>query len=129
VRVHLKVDTGMHRVGARPEQIVPLVQALLAHPELRWEGLWTHLARADEPAVATTVLQLALLDDVVLALERAGYPPPIVHAANSARGWRGARPPAGTWCAPASRSTGSRRAWSWPGCVASWSRPSRCAPG
>jgi alanine racemase len=29
VRVHLKVDTGMHRVGARPEQIVPLVQALL----------------------------------------------------------------------------------------------------
>ena len=86
MRVHLKVDTGMHRVGARPEQIVPLVQALLAHPELRWEGLWTHLARADEPADPTTVLQLALLDDVVLALERAGYPPPIVHAANSAAG-------------------------------------------
>ena len=47
VRVHLKVDTGMHRVGARPEQLVPLVHVLLAHPELRWEGLWTHLARAD----------------------------------------------------------------------------------
>ena len=74
VRVHLKVDTGMHRVGARPEQLVPLVQALLAHPELRWEGLWTHLARADEPADPTTVLQLGLLDDVVLALERGGLP-------------------------------------------------------
>jgi len=86
VRVHLKVDTGMHRVGARPEQLVPLVHVLLAHPELRWEGLWTHLARADEPADPTTVLQLALLDDVVLALERAGYPPPMVHAANSAAG-------------------------------------------
>ena len=66
VRVHLKVDTGMHRVGARPEQLAPLVQELLAHPELRWEGLWTHLARADEPADPTTVLQLGLLDDVVL---------------------------------------------------------------
>ena len=129
VRVHLKVDTGMHRVGARPEQIVPLVQALLAHPELRWEGLWTHLARADEPAVPTTVLQLALLDDVVLALERAGYPPPWSTPPTPPPGWRGDRPPAGTWCEPASRSTGSRRAWSWPGCVASWSRPSRCAPG
>jgi alanine racemase len=86
VRVHLKVDTGMHRVGAPPEQMVPLVQELLAHPELRWEGLWTHLARADEPADPTTVLQLGLLDDVVAALEGAGYPPPMVHAANSAAG-------------------------------------------
>jgi alanine racemase len=86
VRVHLKVDTGMHRVGARPEQMVPLVQQLLAQPELRWEGLWTHLARADELIDPTTVLQLGLLDDVVLALQRAGYPPPVVHAANSAAG-------------------------------------------
>ena len=42
--------------------------------------------------------------------ERAGYPPPLVHAANSAAGPGVARPPAATWCGPASRSTGSRRA-------------------
>jgi alanine racemase len=84
VRVHLKVDTGMHRVGARPFEVVPLVHALLAHPQLHWEGLWTHLARADEVHDPTTVSQLAVLDEVVAALEGAGYPPPLVHAANSA---------------------------------------------
>jgi alanine racemase len=84
VRVHLKVDTGMHRVGARTEELVPLVQALLARPELRWEGLWTHLARADETRVSTTVIQLARLDAAIAVLQEAGYPPPLVHAANSA---------------------------------------------
>ena len=42
---HIKVDTGMHRVGARTDEPVPLVQALLARPELRWGGLWTHRGR------------------------------------------------------------------------------------
>ena len=84
VRVHVKVDTGMHRVGAPPSAVVPLVQALVGHPELRWEGLWTHLARADEVHDPTTVTQLALLDEAAAALKAAGYPPPIVHAANSA---------------------------------------------
>ena len=84
VRVHVKVDTGMHRVGSPPAAVVPLVQALMGHPELRWEGLWTHLARADEVHDPTTVTQLAILDEAVAALEAAGYPPPIVHAANSA---------------------------------------------
>ncbi|HEY8093875.1 MAG TPA: alanine racemase [Acidimicrobiales bacterium] len=84
VRVHVKVDTGMHRVGAPPSEVVPLVQALVAHPELRWDGLWTHLARADEVHDPMTVTQLAMLDEAATALETAGYPPPIVHAANSA---------------------------------------------
>ncbi len=93
VRVHLKVDTGMHRVGARTDELVPLVQALLARPELRWEGLWTHLARADETRVSTTVTQLARLDAAIGVMQEAGYPPPLVHAANSA-GALGAGPAA-----------------------------------
>jgi alanine racemase len=84
VRVHVKVDTGMHRVGARTDELVPLVQALLARPELRWEGLWTHLARADETRMSTTVIQLSRLDAAIAVLREAGYPPPLVHAANSA---------------------------------------------
>jgi alanine racemase len=93
IGVHLKVDTGMHRVGAAPEEIVPLAQRLLTHPELHWAGLWTHLARADEPDVPTTDRQLALLDDVLDQLEAAGLTPPLVHAANSAAGlaWPAAR--------------------------------------
>ena len=68
----------------RTDELVPLVQALLARPELRWEGLWTHLARADETRVSTTVTQLARLDAAIGVLQEAGYPPPLVHAANSA---------------------------------------------
>ena len=84
IRVHLKVDTGMHRVGSPPGGLIALVGALQSHPELRWEGLWTHLARADEPHDPTTVTQLGRLDDAVATLVAAGFPPPLVHAANSA---------------------------------------------
>ena len=75
-----------HAPGAArgTDELVPLVQALLARPELRWEGLWTHLARADETRVSTTVTQLARLDAAIGVLQEAGYPPPLVHAANSA---------------------------------------------
>src|SRR5207249_12123272 len=44
VAVHLKVDTGMHRVGALPEDAVAVADAI--RPPLRLEGVWTHLAVA-----------------------------------------------------------------------------------
>ena len=86
VPVHLKVDTGMHRVGARPEELVELARHVVARPELRWAGLWTQLARTDEPGEPATLVQLARLDRTVQALVDAGHPPPLVHAANSAGG-------------------------------------------
>ena len=73
---------------------------------------WPEPTRSTTP---TTVTQLALLDEaVVAALEAAGYPPPIVHAANSAGAWPGAGGSPATWCAPASPSTASPRARRWP---------------
>src|SRR5579871_1400462 len=45
--VHLKVDTGMHRVGAPPEDFVRLAQEILREPALELEGVWTHLPVAD----------------------------------------------------------------------------------
>jgi alanine racemase len=86
VAVHVKVDTGMHRVGAAPEDVLDIVRALVAQPELQWAGLWTHLARADEPAAPTTAAQLERLAAVEAELRAAGLPPPLVHAANSAGG-------------------------------------------
>ena len=84
VPVHLKVDTGMHRVGASPAQVLELARAVAANPVLSLEGLYTHLAVADEPADPYTQEQLATFDRVIAALAAGGTRPPLLHAANSA---------------------------------------------
>lgn len=78
VSAHLLVDTGMGRVGCRPDE----VPALLAHPALRVTGGWTHFARADED-VATTDDQLARWRPCVERIRQA-HPEALIHAANSA---------------------------------------------
>jgi len=82
--VHLKVDTGMHRVGCSPDDAPNLVAAVQARPELRLEGICTHFAVADEPERPETRAQLEEFGRLVAGLEGAGTRPPIVHAANSA---------------------------------------------
>ncbi|HEV2993017.1 MAG TPA: alanine racemase [Acidimicrobiia bacterium] len=82
--VHLKVDTGMHRVGCATDDAANLVAAVQARPELRLEGICTHFAVADEPERPETRAQLDAFGRVIADLERAGSRPPIVHAANSA---------------------------------------------
>ncbi len=82
--VHLKVDTGMHRVGAAPTDALALAMAVAEHPELVLEGLWTHCAVADEPAHPFTTVQASRFAAVVEELAAAGVRPTIVHAANSA---------------------------------------------
>ncbi|MGQ0742989.1 MAG: alanine racemase [Acidimicrobiales bacterium] len=82
--VHVKVDTGMHRVGATPEVAVAVAQAVAAHPQLRLGGLFTHLAVADEPAHPANRIQAKRFDDVRVALAARGIGTPVVHAANSA---------------------------------------------
>jgi len=82
--VHLKVDTGMHRVGCAPDEAADLVAAVTARPELRLEGICTHFAVADEPDRPETRAQLDEFCRLIADLERAGTRPPIVHAANSA---------------------------------------------
>ncbi len=87
-RVHLKVDTGMHRLGADPDQAVALAARLVelagGGADLRLEGLWTHLAVADEPGNAYSDEQLARFQAVRDRLAQAGAVPSMVHAANSA---------------------------------------------
>ena len=82
--VHVKVDTGMHRVGARPDAAVDLVRRIAQHPSLELQGLWTHFAVADEPARVETSEQLAQLLATVERLAGFGVRPPLIHAANSA---------------------------------------------
>ncbi len=81
--VHIKVNTGMHRVGAEPLEAFPLVRQVAADDRLSLEGLWTHLAVADEDPAYTT-RQLTALDQFRTTLEAEGIDVPIVHAANTA---------------------------------------------
>jgi alanine racemase len=82
--VHLKVDTGMHRVGAPPDSAVALAARIDQRSELHLGGVCTHLAVADEPDDPYTGEQLERFAAVLADLEAAGLRPPLVHAANSA---------------------------------------------
>ncbi len=87
VDVHVKVDTGMHRVGADPADVPALVAAVTTADSLRFAALWTHFSVADgvdEESRAFTRGQLALFTETRAALAAAGLDPPLVHAANSA---------------------------------------------
>ena len=82
--VHLKVDTGMHRVGCAPDDALALARAIAARDELAFAGVCTHLAVADEPDNTYTTEQLARFDEVLDALDAESLRPPLAHAANSA---------------------------------------------
>jgi alanine racemase len=82
--VHLKVDTGMHRVGCAPDDALAVARSIAGHDELTLAGVCTHLAVADEPENPYTGEQLARFERVLAELDAAGLRPPLVHAANSA---------------------------------------------
>jgi alanine racemase len=82
--VHLKVDTGMHRVGAATTDAVALARRVADRSELELAGVLTHLAVADEPDDPYTPEQLARFATVLADLDAAGLRPAVVHAANSA---------------------------------------------
>jgi alanine racemase len=87
VGVHVKVDTGMHRVGADPADVVSVVRAVDRAPGLRFDALWSHLSVADESGEedrAFTAEQLRRLESARAALVDAGLEVPLVHMANSA---------------------------------------------
>jgi alanine racemase len=82
--VHLKVDTGMRRVGVAARDAVALADLIAASPAVQLAGVFTHLAVADEPDNPFTGHQLDRFEEVLAALAAAGHRPPLVHAANSA---------------------------------------------
>ena len=92
--VHVKVDTGMQRVGVPHATAVEFVGRLATvAPNLTVAGVFTHLACADDPADPATPEQLDRFAAVLTELERHGLRPPVVHAANSGGllAWPGSR--------------------------------------
>jgi alanine racemase len=82
VGVHVKLDTGMHRVGVWPPEDAPGLCDLVARSGLQLEGLMTHLAKSEDDE-ATTKEQLERFLAAVDAVRAAGHEPRYVHAANS----------------------------------------------
>jgi len=82
--VHVKVDTGMHRVGADADVAVDLAAAVQASPWLTLGGFWTHLAVADEPDNDFTAQQVRRFEAALARLKVLKVEPSLVHAANSA---------------------------------------------
>lgn len=83
-RLHLKVDTGMGRLGADPEEIIRLCQLVAQLPNIAIEGLFTHFARADEADSTPTDAQEKIFLALVAKLDAAGFKIQMTHAANSA---------------------------------------------
>ena len=83
LRCHLKLDTGMGRIGVRMPAGLEVVGFLSRAEGVRLEGVYTHLARAED-GPAYTRLQLARFAEAVSAMESAGVRGLVRHAANSA---------------------------------------------
>jgi alanine racemase len=84
VKVHLKIDTGMHRVGVAPDEAVMLAKFITSFPSLELEGVFTHFAVADEPEHEANARQLSTFLSTLDQLAQAQIVPPLIHAANSA---------------------------------------------
>ena len=84
VPVHVKLDTGMHRVGVPADEVVGAAETLLSLQGLDVEGVWSHLAVADQPDHPFNREQLELFGSLVSKMESAGLSFRMKHLANSA---------------------------------------------
>jgi alanine racemase len=81
-RVHLKIDTGMERIGVHWYNADAFVDKTLAMPGIRVDGVFSHLAKADSDG-PFTLEQIARFSAIVERMDKAGRLPPLVHLANS----------------------------------------------
>ncbi|MBI4644501.1 MAG: alanine racemase [Deltaproteobacteria bacterium] len=85
--IHLKVDTGMGRLGLLPEDVLPFLEGLRAFPQLEVLGLTSHLAVADQEDKSYTLRQLGQFEGLLRAARDRGWELPLSHIANSAALW------------------------------------------
>ena len=84
VRVHLKVDTGMGRLGVLPNDALPLARMIAGEPRLTFAGIYTHFAHALEPNEAATRHQFAVFQQILARLKNESIDCGLRHCANSA---------------------------------------------
>lgn len=84
IQIHLKVDTGMSRLGVAWQEAQDLLSALRVLPNVTVSSLYSHLATADAADPVTTAQQVERFAKLMDMLEKQGARPPLVHLANSA---------------------------------------------
>jgi alanine racemase len=83
IRVHLKIDTGMGRLGCLPYEAIELSRAIISIPGVHLAGLSTHFGKASAPNHQYTKDQIEKFDETIASMSSAGIKPDIIHAANS----------------------------------------------
>lgn len=84
ISVHLKVDTGMSRLGMLPEDLSAMAASFQSYPELVMEGVFTHLASAETPDAPELQAQIDCFRQTLENIWQTGSSPRWIHAANSA---------------------------------------------
>jgi alanine racemase len=84
VPIHLKLDTGMGRMGVVDGELPRVIEMIRATPRLRLDGIYTHFANADDAADPFTEMQIANYDRMLATLREHGVEAPLHHFANSA---------------------------------------------
>jgi alanine racemase len=84
IPIHVKIDTGMARLGLLPHQVPELAERLSRASEVEFEGVMTHLACADSGEALTLDEQLDRFDRALATFQSLGLSPKLRHAANSA---------------------------------------------
>ena len=84
VDFHLKIDTGMNRLGIPPSEIPAFARALADCPHLRLAGTFTHIASSEVFTTEQTIEQEQSFDKALACMRSLGLDPGIVHMANSA---------------------------------------------
>lgn len=87
LKVHLKVDTGMGRIGVLPDELPGLLRRVRGLPALEVEGLFSHFANSDRVDRELSDVQARLFTEALASARAAGFDPPLVHLANSAGSW------------------------------------------
>ncbi len=88
VKVWIKVDTGMHRLGLNPSEVLFFVKKVQNLPNINITGIFTHFAEADEPNMSFSKKQLSAFQRLILELEKEKIHVPLVSAANSSAAFK-----------------------------------------
>ncbi|MZH04358.1 MAG: alanine racemase [Nitrospinae bacterium] len=83
VNIHIKVDTGMNRLGVLPENLLSLTDKICNLPNLKIEALSTHFSSADDEDLSITNNQIELFQKALAQIKKKGVVPPLTHLANT----------------------------------------------
>lgn len=84
IKIHIKINTGMNRLGVDYQDAVALIKKIHNLPSLEIEGIYSHLACAEKASHKANKLQIARFEEVIQELKKVQINPPLKHIANSA---------------------------------------------